>query len=295
MNKDYEILQMNESFDYFNIIDFAKSYQLALRTLIDEYQYETKPRGMKCREILNYQFCIDDVKSNLFQNSVRNVNINYLAGEMLWYLTGNNDLKFISKYSKFWKKIANDDGTLNSAYGNLIFKRKNIHGYTEWGWAIHSLIKDKDSRQSIMHFNTPDHLYDTNKDQVCTMFGQFFIRDNKLMFYIYMRSNDIIKGVTYDIPFFTFLQIEAYKILKKTYPELELGSYYHTSGSLHIYESDFKLAEDMLNNDFISDGIPATDLNVIDENGFCCTDVYKIINNNYVGDDKFLNWLKTNS
>ena len=65
-----------------------------------------------------------------------------------------------------------------------------------------------------------------------------------------MRSNDLIKGTTFDIPFFMLLLQNMYLLLKEVYPELELGYYYHNAMSLHIYEPDFDLVEDMLNHDF---------------------------------------------
>jgi thymidylate synthase len=87
------------------------------------------------------------------------------------------------------------------------------------------------------------------------MSNQFFIRSNKLYLTTYIRSNDCIKGITFDIPWFISLMYVMRNELLVIYPELELGSYTHFAGSLHIYERDFELVNNMLKNEFIHDSI----------------------------------------
>ena len=101
-----------------------------------------------------------------------------------------------------------------------------------------------------MYIGSPKFQYESNKDLPCTSFLQFFIRKNKLHLIVNMRSNDLIKGTTFDIPFFMLLLQNMFLLLKEVYPELELGYYYHNAMSLHIYEPDFDLVEDMLKHDF---------------------------------------------
>ena len=47
----------------------------------------------------------------------------------------------------------------------------------------------------------------------------------------------------FDAPFFAFLQQSVFLKLKETYPELELGMYYHYADNLHYYERHFELAD----------------------------------------------------
>ena len=161
-------------------------------------------------------------------------------------------MKYIEYFAKFWKDIANEDGTLNSAYGHLIFARLNEHGKTQWQWAVESLKNDKDSRQAIMHFNTPDHQRSGNKDFVCTLNVVFHIRDNKLFMTNMMRSNDVILGLPTDVAFFSMLQQQMCMILKETYPDLSLGTYTHMSNSMHLYERNFAVVKEMLDFEFES-------------------------------------------
>lgn len=231
---------------------FAEAYKNLLDEVYNNYEYQTAPRGMNIREILNCAVTIENPYSNLFKNEVRSLPLKYLKKELALYLSGRNDVEGFGEASKFWKKIANADGTINSAYGNLIFKMDDTPGkFTQWRWALYSLIQDKDSRQAVMHFNRPRHQYLGVKDFPCTLEMIFHIRNNKLNATTVMRSNDVIKGTTFDIPFFMLVQQMMLNALKKVYPELEMGTYTHLAHSMHLYESDFELVGKMLEKEFV--------------------------------------------
>lgn len=246
---------------------FAECYRDLLWNLLKNPEYSCAPRGMTINEITNLSFTFTNPLSCLYDNERRGSQNKYIAAEFLWYFAGRRDLDFIQKYASFWKQVANPDGTLNSAYGHLLFNRKNEYGKTQWQWAYDSLVADKDSRQAIMHFNTPDHQWDGNKDFVCTLSGNFHIRENRLHFTINMRSNDAILGTATDVAFFCVLQIQMWKLLKNTYPDLELGSYTHFVHSMHIYERHFDLVSQMLEKDFTPVEIPVMTGNMVDKEG----------------------------
>jgi len=246
---------------------FAEVYTDLLGELHDYPEYESAPRGMLIREHLNVHLSVTDPLSNMFKNPVRSTPKKYLAGELLWYFSGRNDVEFISKYSKFWEKIANSDGTCNSAYGYQLWGIKNEFGYTEWQWALGSLLNDKDTRQAIVRFNKPMHSFDGNRDFVCTLNGVFQIRDDKLNLFISMRSSDAIKGLTFDFPFFSLLQQMMRLQLLNEYPDLEIGSLDMVLNSSHIYESDFELVNNMLDaadiDYFEADALPVANADLI--------------------------------
>lgn len=237
---------------------FAELYKEALNAVVKSSDYSSIPRGQAIKEILGMKLVLTDPTSNIFTNDIRSVISNYLAGELQWYFSGSNKLEHIAEYSKFWTKLANADKTLNSAYGYQIFVDKNEHGLTEWEWVKQSIINDPDTRQACFKINKPAHSFIGNKDYPCTMFGQFFVRDNELSLHITMRSNDIIKGLTYDLPFFTLLmrqlQLELREQSKFKY--LELGNYIHNVNSFHLYTKDSGLAEKMLTKEFIPSSLP---------------------------------------
>ena len=156
---------------------------------------------------------------------------------------------YINNFSSFWKGITNP-GTneINSNYGSLVLNE-------QLDWVIKSLIKDKNTRQAIAFFNRPKFQFEGNKDFVCTMYANFFIRNNKLHMKIQMRSNDIFYGLTFDAPFFSFLHQTVYqsvwreRVLNGEDEHLELGTYYHCADNIHFYERHFELANKIRNAD----------------------------------------------
>ena len=246
---------------------FADAYATALNDVLHNPEYVTSPRGMKIFEVTNAALVIEDPRYSLYENKRRSSQFKYIAGELVWYFTGRKDTEFITKFAKFWEQIANKDGSVNSAYGNLIFNEYNDHYYNQYQWALESLIKDKDSRQAILHFNKPSHQWNDNKDFVCTLNGVFQIRDNKLNFTIDMRSNDLILGTPTDVAFFCLLQMQMLEHLRKYYPELELGTYTHIAHSLHLYERHFDLVSEMLMKSFNPQSYPEMREFLIDPNG----------------------------
>ncbi len=246
---------------------FAQAYDYALGSIIHNPQYTSSPRGMKINEISNAALVIDNPIHCLYENSRRSSQFKYIAAELVWYFTRRKDADFITPYAKFWDQIKNKDGSVNSAYGNLIFTEELEDGRNQYRWALDSLIQDKDSRQAIIHFNKPSHQWNGNKDFVCTLNGIFQIRNNKLNFTIDMRSNDLILGTPTDVAFFCLLQIQMLEHLRKYYPELKLGTYTHIAHSLHLYERHFDLASEMLKKSFNPQSFPDMREFLIDPTG----------------------------
>ena len=206
---------------------------------INETGTTSQPRDLKVKEAVLTDFVIDP-KQPIANFPQRKFNWKYLAGELAWYLKQDRDVNYIGAFSNFWSHITNPNSNeINSNYGSLVFNAK------QFGWVVDSLVADKNSRQAIMFFNQPKFQFEGNKDFVCTMYANFFIRNNALHMKIQMRSNDIFYGLTFDAPFFSFLQQSVYLKLKETYPDLELGMYYHYADNLHFYERHFDLASEI--------------------------------------------------
>lgn len=204
---------------------------------IEDQNQSADPRGLKVKESILSNFVIDP-KEPIANFENRKFNWKYLAGELAWYLQQDRDVDYIGNFSGFWSTLTNPNSNeINSNYGSLVFNKE------QFGWVVDSLVADKNSRQAIMFFNQPKFQFEGNKDFVCTMYGNFFIRDNKLNMKIQMRSNDIFYGLTFDAPFFSFLLQSVHIKLLETYPDLQLGDYYHFTDNLHFYERHFSLAD----------------------------------------------------
>lgn len=195
----------------------------------------SQPRDMKVKELTIDQRSFNPTQTIAnFEN--RKFNWKYFAGELAWYLEKDRDVDFIGKFSGFWSTLTNPNtNEINSNYGSLLFG-------DQLQWALDSLKADKNTRQSIAFLNQPKFQFEGNKDFVCTMYLNFFIRDNKLNMKVQMRSNDIFYGLTFDAPFFGFVHQHMRLWLLETYPNLELGTYHHCADNIHFYERHFELA-----------------------------------------------------
>tara|TARA_B110000259_G_scaffold61573_1_gene72828 strand:+ start:4261 stop:5121 length:861 start_codon:yes stop_codon:yes gene_type:complete len=227
--------------------DFTNIFQELIQN-IDTHGDLSKPRDLEVKELLLANVRIDPTKP-IANFEARSFNWKYFAGEMAWYLHRDTNIDYINKFSGFWKGITNP-GTneINSNYGALVINDDQI------GWVVDSLLADKNSRQAIMFFNQPKFQFEGNKDFVCTMYANFFIRSNRLHMKVQMRSNDVFYGLTFDAPFFSFLMQSVYLILKKNekYSDLTLGTYHHFADNIHYYERHFELADKIKNIDPIT-------------------------------------------
>lgn len=223
----------------FGKISANVAYRKMCRDLLEkgnEIETKTGSRG-KSKELINYMIRIDDLENNVIDLKSRNISYIYLAGETLWYQAGRNDVSFISKFGKLWKRISDDGITNNSAYG-FILKKK--HGFDQIEKIIELLKNDPSSRRAILNINVPnEHVIET-KDEMCTICLNFVIRNNALDCTGVMRSNDIVFGFTYDFSYFTQLQKYIASRL-----EVHVGTYTHFAMSLHFYERDYQLIKDI--------------------------------------------------
>lgn len=224
----------------------------------------SNPRGFITKEAdlatleIDPLYCIIDFKDRPF-------NARYFAGELAWYLQKTNKIDFINNFSSFWKKIC-PTGYCNSNYGHILlgphpstFEPPSFDeqgnpvfdkGINQMEWVYNSLVKDKDSRQAVAFLSAPCYQRpDGIKDFVCTLYIRFWIRKNTLHMKVQMRSNDVFFGLTFDVPWFSTLHQSMYLNLKKVYPELNLGIYYHCADNIHYYERHFETVQKILDSE----------------------------------------------
>ena len=230
---------------------FNDCYNKLAKMILNESEYDVSPRGQRVKETLCVSFKINSPRDRVIHNPARNFSFTYMIAELLWYISGNNKTEWISYYSKFWKDISDDGVTANSAYGSRIFKphpRIANSSFAQWEFAKNELSKDSDTRRALIHIRTPDDSIKSKLDVPCTISIQYFVRDNKLHSVVNMRSSDLIFGISYDIPAFTFMQEMMANELG-----VDVGTYMHTSNSLHVYERHFGMLEKICSDENIKE------------------------------------------
>lgn len=160
-------------------------------------------------------------------------------GELCWYLAGSNDAEFIGYYLTKYRDSA-EDGVIPGAYGPRLFD--DTAGSSQVDVVKDLLTANPDSRRAVIQLFQADDLRESHIDIPCTCTIQFLVRSGLLHMIVYMRSNDVIFGLTHDIFAFTMLQ----ELLARSL-DLPLGTYRHFVGSLHLYEREQKTAVNFLN------------------------------------------------
>jgi thymidylate synthase len=196
---------------------------------------ETPTRLGSSKEIIGYQGLLTNPWMNVVTNGVRQFSLPYACAEMLWYLSGENNIGLIKQYAPSYVKYAEDDIAWG-AYG----KRWAIKPH-QLDLVNDILEQDPISRQAIMTmYNVGDLIavHDGGKGDIpCTLTLQFLLRDRKLNLITNMRSNDVWLGFPYDVFCFTYLQMILSAML-----DVECGIYIHQSGSEHIYSKHYDKA-----------------------------------------------------
>lgn len=200
------------------------------------------PRGQLVIELEHYTYELPAYAR--FPNfEGRKLSLDYIKREFLWYLRGNRMDASITKYAKIWADVQNEDGSINSNYGQYIFARHYTPNQSPFERAVGELIADKDSRRASLTILNNGHLSSKTKDVPCTYSLNFRIRDDKLNMSVHMRSQDAVFGMGNDAPCFSFIHEMMLEALKDTYPTINMGIYTHTADSFHVYERHFKLVQ----------------------------------------------------
>jgi thymidylate synthase len=156
-------------------------------------------------------------------------------GELLWYLSGSQDLGFIEYYIPSYGENAKDGLPLEGAYGpRLLGTYGREHNQLQ---NVIDLLREKPSsrRAVIQLFAASDLTLGVDgtrrKDVPCTCSLQFLVRGGRLNLFATLRSNDVVLGLPHDIFTLTMIQELAARTLG-----LRLGWYRQAVGSLHLYD-----------------------------------------------------------
>lgn len=179
--------------------------------------------------------------------------VDFALKELQWYLSGNCSLESAMKCTKFWGKCSDDGETVTSNYGHLLLFKKNERGETPFSYALACLLRSQGSKKAYLPMFSNEHAY-ISKDNPCTQGVLFYIEDNLLNMNVYMRSNDLWFGFTYDVIWYKVLyhlMLSAYNEIqrrtqRKFMPVWGTGVYNHIVGSLHYYKRNEEQLNKML-------------------------------------------------
>jgi thymidylate synthase len=138
-------------------------------------------------------------------HTLRNpVSKKYLAGELMAYFRGSLQVDDLAQASKFWQKLADKNGMINSNYGYYVFRALTPTGISQLDFVRDKFRKNLKTRKALININGIQHKT-TTKDFPCTLGLQFHIEDDRMNCDVTSRSTDILTGLPYDMAFFSFV------------------------------------------------------------------------------------------
>lgn len=236
-----------------NCDSLNEGYQYLINAIRLTSQQSTGRQQGAIHELLDVELVLSDPRKSVLSLPIRNMSRRYAAGELLCYIRGTNKKEDFAFYSKSWNKLANPDGTINSAYGYRMFHMRDnsdVPQYKEnrFHYALTQLLENPETKNAVIMLRDdsdldPEH----QKDRCCTLCLCFNIRDGKLNCRTIMRSQDLWLGLPYDVFCFTRLMqimLYNYNASCEDGKEVQLGTYTHQVLNLHLYEKDWLTLKD---------------------------------------------------
>lgn len=197
---------------------------------------EIKPTRGRAKELSGVMLELTNPLARISRTESRGKLFSCL-GELMWYLAKSNDRDFIEYYIRDYGDPADGD-EIFGGYGPRLFDWNGINQFR----SVRDRLRDNpDSRRAVIQLFAASDIKETPHNVPCTCTLQFMIRNDRLNLVTHMRSNDIYLGLPHDVFCFTMLQ----EIMARDLG-LELGTYKHMVGSLHLYLKDVPDMKDFL-------------------------------------------------
>lgn len=193
-------------------------------------------RGGATRELLHTVLTLRDPRQRWMVTRHPALNPAFAIVEIIWILNGRKDAAFLNYWNTQLPKYAGNGREYHGAYG---FRLRSQFGMDQLQRAYQAFRNNPDGRQIVLQIwdpaiDFPDESgQPVNADIPCNISSLLKVRDGRLEWMQIMRSNDLFRGLPYNILQFTSLQ----EILAG-WLGVEVGSYNHLSDSLHLYERD---------------------------------------------------------
>lgn len=210
-----------------------------MRSVIEEIQARggpINPSKGPAIELTGLLLEITNPRARLSRSETRGKPFSCL-GELCWYLVKTDQLGFISYYIPGYKEFA-DGNEIYGGYGPRLFAWR---GLDQLANVTDLLRRRRDSRRAVIQLFDAHDIVEEHRNVPCTCTLQFMIRDERLHIFTNMRSNDVFLGLPHDVFCFTMLQ----EIMARTL-SIEIGTYKHAVGSLHLYDEHAAAAQQFL-------------------------------------------------
>jgi thymidylate synthase len=193
------------------------------------------PRG-DSRELIHAALCLSAPRQRWVLSRTPAINPAFALAEVIWIMRGRDDAAFLTAWNNSLPQYAGSDSNFYGAYGTRLRTR---FGVDQLKRAAQALRHRPDQRQIVLQIWDPRSdlpLPDGSPratDIPCNITATLKVSEGRLEWLQVMRSNDIVRGLPYNLVQWTTI----HEVLAG-WLGLELGEYLHVSDSLHVYSTD---------------------------------------------------------
>jgi len=188
------------------------------------------------REALHSVLSLRDPRQRWVTTRKPSINPAFAIAEVIWIVQGRNDSGFLLPWNRALPQYSGEGATLYGAYGERVRSR---FGFDQLRRAADALEHSPEQRQVVLQIWDPETDFPTETghsrapDIPCNVMAMLKVVDGKLEWLQVMRSNDLIRGLPYNLVQWTSVQEVV-----AGWMGLDVGNYVHISDSLHVYDRD---------------------------------------------------------
>ena len=194
-------------------------------------------RREPAHELLHVAMSIREPRNRWVTSRHPPLNPAFAIAELIWILNGHNDSKFLTYWNRRLPEFAGESATFHGAYG---YRLRHHLGLDQLERAARALRSSPSTRQVVLQIW--DGTIDlplasgaaTSPDIPCNLVSILKVREGRLDWFQVLRSNDLYLGLPHN-----FLQFMTLQEIMAGWIGVEVGEYNQISDSLHIYESDY--------------------------------------------------------
>ena len=188
------------------------------------------------KEILHATITINDPRQRWIVSRQPPLNIAFAIAEVVWIMTGRNDLAFLKAWNRRLPDYVGRVPQLHGAYGHRLRHHGGVDQLTR---AYQALSSNPNTRQAVLQIwdssvdlPQPDGA-PADQDVPCNVLSLLKVRAGKLEWLQVIRSNDLFLGVPHN-----FVQFTSLQEVMAGWLGIDCGAYHQVSDSLHIYDHD---------------------------------------------------------
>jgi thymidylate synthase len=234
-----------------------KQYKELLQHVLDSGTRHEDRTGVGTISTFGYQTRFDLAEGFPIVTTKR-VPFRWVFEELAWFLSGDtNEKNLQSRGVDIWAewadeahtgKFGREAGDLGPVYGYLWrsfdgdYPERN--GFDQIAWLIDEIKKNPNSRRLIVSGWNPKHAGQVDLPP-CHTFWQLKVENEKTLHcQLYQRSADAFLGVPFNISSYALLTHLIAHVC-----DLEVGSFVHTFGDLHIYSNHLEQVRELLSRE----------------------------------------------